>query len=97
YIGWAASPSSVTRPLDQCGSGSRSQQGYSQNSGVARTRLAKSSCGIEKPDTCGINSSGRPSRDQSARRVGGALPSPTLTSTAQLVSRLAGLEPSAIG
>src|ERR1019366_8474601 len=29
YIGWAASPSSVTRPLDQYGSGSRSQVGYS--------------------------------------------------------------------
>src|ERR1700759_4022726 len=97
YIGCAASPSKVTRPLDQYGSGSRSQQGYSQNSGVARTRLEKSTCGIRKPDTCGISSSGRPSRDQSARRAGGALPSLTLTSTAQLVRWLAGLDPSAIG
>ena len=35
YIGCAASPSSVTRPCDQRGSGSRSHIGYSQNSGVA--------------------------------------------------------------
>src|SRR6201994_5108073 len=97
YIGCAASPSSVTRPLDQQGSGSRAQQGYSQNSGVARTRLAKSTCGILKPATCGISSSGRPSRDQSKRRAGGALLSPTFTSTAQLVRRLPGAEPSAIG
>src|SRR5437868_15027697 len=97
YIGCAASPSSVTRPLDQYGSGSRSQQGYSQNSGVALTRAAKSTCGIEKPATCGISSSGLPSLDQSSRRGGGALPSPILTSTAQFVSRLAGLDPSAIG
>jgi hypothetical protein len=38
-----------------------------------------------------------PGRDQSSRRGGGALPSPTFTSTAQLVRRLAGLDPSAIG
>src|SRR5581483_12140646 len=96
-MGCAASPSSVTRPLDQYGRGSRSQQGYSQNSGVARTKAAKSSWGIEKPATCGISSSGLPSRDQSSLRGGGALPSPIRTSTAQLVSLLAGLEPSAIG
>ena len=35
YIGCAASPSSVTRPWVQRGSGSRSHIGYSQNSGVA--------------------------------------------------------------
>jgi hypothetical protein len=38
-----------------------------------------------------------PARDQSSRRGGGELPSPTFTMTAQLVSRLDGLDPSAIG
>src|SRR5437879_13580966 len=84
YIGCAASPSSVTRPLDQYGNGSRSQQGYSQNSGVARIKPAKSTCGIEKPVTYGIISSRLPGFDQSSRRGGGAEPSPIRTSTAQL-------------
>src|SRR5215211_1727085 len=97
YIGCAASPSSVMRPLDQYGNGSRSQQGYSQNSGVAPTSAAKSTWGIEKPATWGINSSRLPRFDQSSRRGGGAEPSPIRTKTAQLVRRLAGLDPSAIG
>src|SRR5438132_4339453 len=97
YIGCAASPSSVTRPLDQRGNGSRSQQGYSKNSGVAVIRLGTSTCGTENRATCGISSSRLPGRDQSSRRGGTALLSPTLTSTAQLVRRLAGLDPSPMG
>ena len=57
YIGCAASPSSVTRPCDQRGSGSRSHIGYSQNSGVASISALTSTCGIGSAATCGIRSS----------------------------------------
>ncbi len=50
-------------------------------------RLGTSTWGTENRATCGISSSRLPGRDQSSRRGGGALPSPTFTSTAQLVER----------
>src|SRR5208337_3187681 len=48
YMGCAASPSSVTRPKLQCGRGSRSHIGYSQHTGVARTKASTSTPGTLK-------------------------------------------------
>src|SRR5262249_19222824 len=96
YIGCAASPSNVTRPCDQCGSGSRSHIGYSQNSGVDSISALASTNGILKRCTCGIRSSNLPARDQSSFR-GGTPPSPIFTSTPQLVSGLSPCSPSPIG
>ena len=91
YIGCAASPSSVTRPCDQRGSGSRSHIGYSQNSGVA----AISASHVDVRDARSARHaasarSRRPGRDQSSRRGGGVAPSPTRATTAQLVSLRSG-------
>ena len=55
YIGCAASPSRLTRPRVQNGSGSRSHIGYSQNSGVAAISSATSTCGIANRPRCGRN------------------------------------------
>ena len=57
---------SVTRPCDQCGSGSRSHIGYSQNSGVDSISALASTKGMLKRCTCGIRSSNLPARDQSS-------------------------------
>src|SRR5262249_39867221 len=96
YIGCAASPSNVTRPCDQCGSGSRSHIGYSQNSGVDSISALASTNGILKRWTCGIRSWHLPVRDQSSLR-GGVPASATFTSTAQLVSGLSSRAPSPTG
>src|SRR5205085_2312752 len=73
YIGCAASPSNVTRPNDQRGSGSRSHIGYSQNSGVAAIKACASTWRMSNRFMWVASSSVRPARDQSSLRGGSAV------------------------
>ncbi len=84
YIGWAASPTRVTRPRPQHGSGSRSTIGYSRISAVRVIRSGTSSQSNVQPLKYGSASASRPSGFQSGR-LGGSAP-PIITSATQLIS-----------
>ena len=81
YMGWAASPSSVTRPVPQYGSGSRSTIGYSRICGAPVISAGTSSQPNVQSANQGSTSSTRPRRFQSAAV---AEPPGTMTSATQL-------------
>ncbi len=83
YMGWAASPSRVTRPVPQNGSGSRSTIGYSRICGACVISAGTSSQSNVQSANHGSTSSSRPRRFQFAAV---AEPSGTLTSATQLIS-----------
>jgi len=83
YMGWAASPSRVTRPVPQDGSGSRSTIGYSRICGAPVISAGTSSQPNVQSANQGSTSSSLPRRFQSAAV---AEPPGTLTSATQLTS-----------
>ena len=67
YMGWAASPSRVTRPAPQDGRGSRSTIGYSRIRGAPVISAGTSSQPSVQSANHGSTSPARPARFQSAR------------------------------
>jgi hypothetical protein len=73
YIGWAASPSRVTRPKVHCWSGSRSTIGHSSRMSWARIMPETSSQGKHQSANVGKKSSRSPCRFQSSITVASRL------------------------
>src|SRR5580700_9119203 len=97
YIGCAASPISVTRPVPHAVSGSRSHIGYSKNSGVASINASTLRSGSLKFFAYGYARPIVPRRDQLSRSGGGLMPFETSPQRTQLVSIVPGFAPRAIG